>query len=180
MKKVTTQLLIITFIFMFAACSSNKEVANEFVDYYNEEWIPIVAMKSEKMEEPLRKIGDIQTTQSNYEEEAVDIIESDFIPIVDEVIARLESIDLKHREVIKANDLQIEAEKHARTIFENGADYYNGDYTDMDVEKSEIELKEKYDAVLEYHEELIEKYDLEYDKEQGKVDGFFKLKYKEK
>lgn len=50
----------------------------------------------------------------------------------------------------------------------------------MDVEKSEMKLKEKYDAVLEYHEELIEKYDLEYDKEQGKLDGFYKLKYKEK
>lgn len=39
-----------------------------------------------------------------------------FFTFVDEVIARFESIDLKYREVIKANDLQIETEKHARTI----------------------------------------------------------------
>ena len=76
------------------------------------------------------------------------------------------------------NDLQIKAEEFAKTHLENVIDLYKGNISEEQYKKNDDELKEKYDTVLEYRDELMEKYDLEYDKEKGEVDGFYELKHK--
>src|SRR5699024_2018880 len=180
MKKSIAQMLAISALFLLAACGNNEEAADELIDYYNEEWIPIHAMKSTEMHDAQTKLLKIMEEQGeDYEEEAIALIKDEILPVADEVLDRLESIELEQREVKKVNDLQIEAEEFARNFLEKGIDYYKGDITDTEYLNDESKLKEKYDAALDYQDELIEKYDLKYDKEKGKVDGFYELKHRE-
>ena len=49
----------------------------------------------------------------------------------------------------------------------------------MEYMEDEEILKEKYDDVLNYFDELVEKHDLEFNKEKEDIEGFHELKYLE-
>ena len=51
MKKLLTLILIVSTLFLLTACNHQEGVADELIEYYNEEWIPMNAMKKEKMRE---------------------------------------------------------------------------------------------------------------------------------
>ncbi len=179
MPKIITLMLAVSTLFLLAACSNQDKAASEFIEYYNEEWIPMNAMKKEKMREAQDKLSEIESNQGeDLGEKAVALYKTETIPSFDEVLEQLESVELEHSEVKKVNKLQIEAEEFARTHLEKGIDYFKGTISDTEYRAHENELKEKYDTVLDYQDELIEKYDLEYEKKKGKVDGFYELKIK--
>ncbi|MEN1968767.1 hypothetical protein WMZ97_11930 [Lentibacillus sp. N15] len=180
MKKIFTWMLAVSALFLLAACSNDEETADELIEYYNEEWIPIHAMKSAKMDDAQERLLKIQEEQEeNYRGEAIALYKDEIIPSFNEVLERLKSVELEHKEVKKMNDLQMKAEEFGKTHLKMGIDYFNDDISDTQYMTHEDELKEKYDDVLEYRDKLIEKYDLKYDKEKDKVDGFYELKHKD-
>lgn len=180
-------ILIITFfilVFLFA-CSNKEEIAAEFVHYYNEEWIPILLMKKDKMDDVQRMIMEIEheleensddETVSIYKEEIIDLIKLEFIPVADDVVDRFKNIQLEHKEIIKLNELQIEAEEFARTVMDSGIDYYKGDITEEAYKKKENELEKRYVEVSDYIDRLMEKYSVEFDADQDSVNGFHELR----
>lgn len=136
--------------------------------------------EEKKMREAETKLSELlQNEGEDFEEKAIALYKDETIPSFDEVLEQLESVELEHSEIKKVHELQMEAEEFARTHLERGIDYFKGDISDSKYKTYENELKEKYDAVLDYQDKLIEKYNLEYDKEKGKVDGFYELKNKD-
>jgi len=75
--------------------------------------------------------------------------------------------------------MQIKAEKNGKELLESIIDYYNGDLSDSEHRQKENEAKRKYEELIDYLEELMDTYNLEYDKEKGKVDGYYELKRRE-
>lgn len=181
MKKIIIQMLTISALFLLVACGNKDEAADELIKYYNEEWIPIQAMKKTKTNNAQDNFLENYSKQGEDDEknkEVIALYKDEIIPIADEVLEQLKFIELEHRKVKKMNDLQIKAEEFAKTHLENAIDLYKGNISEEQYKKNDAQLKEKYDTVLEYRDELMEKYDLEYDKEKGEVDGFYELKHK--
>lgn len=185
MKKLVFISILISILFFFSACASKSKTATELVQYYNEEWIPILLMKREKMDDVQRIIMEIEheleensddEIVSLYKEEIIDLIKLEFIPVADDVVDRFKNIQLEHKEIIKLNELQIEAEEFARTVMDSGIDYYKGDITEEAYKKKENELEKRYVEVSDYIDRLMEKYSVEFDADQDSVNGFHELR----
>lgn len=180
MKKFFTLVFVVSSLFFLSSCASDEEIADELIDYYNNEWIPIHAMKRKELgtsKEDFRKI--MMELEEGYEKEAIELHENDIIPIVDKVLDRFESIELKHRKVKKLNKMQIKAEEHGRDLMKSGIDYFKGDLSKSEYIQKDNELKRKYDEVNDYLEKLMENYNLEYDKTKNSIEGYYELKRKE-
>lgn len=179
MRKTITLLFVMFGMLLLTACGNDNKTADELVTYYNEEWITIQKTKQEKMNEASGKLIDIVATDdgSSNQEEAIDaLVKKDMIPVLDDILDQLEAIDLEHKDLIKLNDLQIEAEEFAKQHTANIVENYQGALSDSKYEIEENELKEKYDDVLDYRDELMERYNVEFDKDKDEFAGFELLK----
>lgn len=185
MKKLVSLSILISIIWFISACASESETATKLVHYYNEEWMPILLMKKDKMDDVQRMIMEIEheleensddETVSIYKEEIIDLIKLEFIPVADDVVDRFKNIKLEHKEIIKLNELQIEAEEFARTVMDDGIDYYKGDITEEAYKKKENELEKRYVEVSDYIDDLMEKYSVEFDEDKDSVNGFHELR----
>lgn len=182
MKKTMTLLFVMFSLLLLAACGNDEKAADELVKYYNEEWISIQETKQEKMNEASSKLIDIAAADDgsgNQDETIAALVKEDMIPVLDDILDQLEAIDLEHKDLIKLNDLQIEAEEFAKQHTANIIKNYQGELSDSKYEIEENELKEKYDDVLEYRNELMEKYEVEFDTDKDEVAGFEPLKRKD-
>jgi|SRR5699024_5377833 len=178
-KTIIFVILVSSFVFL-TACASDDEIADELIDYYNNEWIPIHAMKRSELgtaKEDFRKI--MMESGEDHEKEAIELHENDIIPVIDKVVDQFESIELRHRKIKKLNKMQIKAEKHGRDLMQNGIDYFKGDASKSKYIQKDNELKRKYDEVNEYLEKLMDIYNLEYDRKKDSIEGYYELKRKE-
>ncbi|MFD1068245.1 hypothetical protein [Oceanobacillus locisalsi] len=87
-------------------------------------------------------------------------------------------MDADNKKIKKMNDMQIEAEEIARNTFMDIITYYEGgDISENDINQSNEELKNKYQDVLDYRDELMEEYNLE--QIENENSGYYKLKREE-
>lgn len=182
MKKIFLFLFTASIAFLLTACANDEEVADELIDYYNTEWIPVQVMKQENMNEAEDKLIDITTNDdgtSDQEEEITALVNEDMVAVMDDILDQFEAIHPEQKAVTKMNNLQIEAEKLAQQHAASTIDNYKGDLSDSKYSIEGDKLKEKYDDVLTYRDELMEKYGLEFDKEKGQGDGFYEIKRKD-
>src|SRR5699024_1349647 len=110
-------------------------------------------------------------------EETIALYKDEIIPIADDVLEQFKSVQLEHKEVIQMNDLQIEAEQFPKNLLENSIDLFEGTISEAELQQDEEKLKEKYDDVLDYRDELMEEYGLEFDEEKDEIEGYYELKY---
>src|SRR5699024_10339585 len=133
MKKFLALICIIPSLIILSSCTNDEEVADELIDYYNNKWIPIHTMKERDIGTGKISLKSILTEPGdNYEQEVVDLYETDIIPIADKVIDRFESIQFKGKKVKKLNTMQIKAEKHGRKLLKAGIEHFNGDLSDSE------------------------------------------------
>lgn len=90
--------------------------------------------------------------------------------------------DMKEKEMrglaMEMNDLQIEAEEFAKDALKVINAYYDGDddVTEQDINQNDEELQEKYDAILDYRDELMDEYNLEQVENKDENSELYKLK----
>ncbi len=175
MKKIIIPILIVFTLLLLVSCGNKDEVANEIVHYYNEEWVPINDMKEKEMRDPLAEVARLES--ENKEDEAAALVKDKVLPIVDEVLGRLEAVDTDNRKVKKMNDMQIKAEEFARNMSKSIITYYEGgNVSEQDIEEYDEELQEKYQDVLDYRDKLMDKYNLEQTENEDEDSKFYKLK----
>lgn len=175
MKKIISVLFLVCAMFIFTSCANKDEVADEIVQYYNEEWIPINDMKRTRLDGYALKINELE--QEGKEDEAISLIEDKMIPIIDKVLGELEDVEAENKKVKKINDKQIKAEEFAKDMSEDIIAYYEGDKSEDDIRSNKRKLESKYDKIIEYQDRLIDKYDLELSDE--KIKSFNKLERSE-
>src|SRR5699024_584282 len=108
MKIFFVLIFILSSVFFLNACASDDEIADELIDYHNNEWIPIHVMKERDASYAMKELMNVLNEfGEDYEEEAIALDETDIIPLADKVIDRYESIQIKSRKVKKPNKMQI-------------------------------------------------------------------------
>lgn len=160
MKQTISMILVVLTLFLLVSCSNKGEVADEIVQYYNEEWVSMNEMKEETMNTLVTELYELDKEGKN--QEVINLIKNEFYPSIDNILEHLESLELNNKEVKKMNDMQIEAEKYSRDRFKDTIEYYEGaNISDSELKRLSREQNKKYDDVLEYRDKLMDKYNLE-------------------
>lgn len=176
---------VISILVGLSACASKEEITDELIDYYNKDWIPIHVMKLRNTADGERRFReflleldgkDVQEMEQNELDQINRIFEEDIIPTMDRVVNRYKSVQVEHRKIKKLNEMQIEAEEFARTLMKNGINYFKGEITESEYREDVNELKRKYDEVNDYLENLMDKYNVEYDYEKDSINGYYEIK----
>ncbi len=173
-------------------CAKHEEIADELIDYYNNEWIPIQVKKNKVMLNSEHKVvmiyKEFEESDEKFDEETkgiriteklVTLVNEQSIPAIDQVIDKFESVELEHKKVEKLNDMKVETEMFGRSVLDKLIDHYQGNISESEFKEEQYELNKKYDEVNEYLEKLMDKYNLEYDYEKGSIDGYYELKHAE-
>lgn len=176
MKKHIILILTIPLLIILTSCGRYSYVQAELIEYYNEEWIPIIVWKENKIDHPNRKIRDIIFERGNESEETLTIREEEIIPVHDKALDRFKAIQLEDKKLQKLNDLQIEIESLDGTHSIKTNDYYNGELSRSELTEYTVALEEKHDQFDEALEKLMYKHNLKYDKDEGQINGYYKLK----
>src|SRR5699024_4644637 len=140
MKKIIPHILVLSALIFLGACGNEEGAADELIEYYNEKWIPILAMKSEKMSEAQDTFLEIHRGPGEEEEkneETIALYKDEIIPIADDVLEQFKSVQLEHKEVIQMNDLQIEAEQFSKNLLENSIDLFEGTISEAELQQDE-------------------------------------------
>jgi len=157
---------------MIIGCSSNDEVTKELINYYNNNWITVQKMKEEGIG---KKRLELLRTEEEGNEKAGDFVEEEILPSMQEVLDYLHDVKLEHKENQKLHQLQVEAEEFFYKSLQDGAENYRGKVSDDEIYKNTDKLEEKYDAFLERRDELMKKYNIEWD-EDSSENGYHKMK----
>jgi len=107
------------------------------------------------------------------------LVKDEILPIVDEALKQLESVDTENKKVEKMNDMQINAEQFAKDTLKELIAYYKGDdVPEKAIKQSDEKLKEKYDDVLDYRDKLLDQYNLEQteNEDEDEDSKFYKIK----
>jgi len=179
MKKYLIFTFIMFSLFILASCGNKDEEAEELIQYNNDKWVPINEVKKEKLNEPENKLTKVE--DEGKDEEASTVIEDEIIPILDDIQNEFKAVELKHKKIKKLNELEIEAEEFLiKTMEEVVIHYKGGNVSEEDLNKNNNELEEKFQEVIDYRYELMDKYDLEYVEDDESLGNFRNLKHKEK
>jgi|SRR5690625_394734 len=171
MRKIAFLLILILGSVILVSCGDKEQVADEIIKYYNEEWIPINSFKKDNLGELTDEFIELDSKEDKSE--AIQMLNNEIMPIVEEVINKLENVEPENNNVEKINDLQLEAENFSLESFENTIEYYNDNLTESELEEDKQKLDSMYDDVIEYQNKVFKKYDLK--KSNEKIGDFNKL-----
>lgn len=175
MKKIIIPILIVLSSALLVSCGNKDEVAEDLIHYNNEEWVPINEMKKKEMHGIPFELTELEN--EGKEGEAIALVKDEILPIVDEVLEQLEASEPEHQKVKKLNDMQIEAEQFVKDKFKQVIIYYEGgDVSEQDIDQYDEEMRVKYQDILDYRDELIDKYNLEYVDDDETLGNFRNLK----
>lgn len=183
MRKTVVFLTILLVSVLISACSAKSKAAEELIDYYNEEWVPLQEEKEVQtdgmdMEHILHQLseGTDKETEELLREELVVLLEDTYIPMMDDVIEGYQSIELEHEDIQELNEMVIETEKVRKKLLEKMILVYKDEISEEELapEQEELRITEQEDT--DYLEELMDDFDVEYDEESTSIDGFYLLK----
>ena len=158
MKKIVAVSLF-TFCLFLGACSSNDQVADELIDYYNNDWQALQEMKKEELGTKRNDLYSFDKFENP--EEGLDFLENEVLPEYETIIDYLKTIELENKEVQELNQLQIEAEEFGYQFMkEDGKAYYRNEKEDEEIWENIDKLEDLYDEFAERRNELMEKYDI--------------------
>src|SRR5690625_4628910 len=103
MKKIMILMLTVSTLVILTSCGNNKDIQEELLSYYNEEWIAV----SEVNKKGTHKLLDVISERGEEDEEAIIVREEEIIPAEKESMDRLKSLQLEYKQVKKLNELQI-------------------------------------------------------------------------
>src|SRR5699024_3898602 len=181
MKKYYLIFILASLFLILTSCNKEdiEDISGELMEYYNENWISIRESKTEKKYPLQIKLFEIEREQDatldQQRLEVIELMEKELIPDTDDAIKQFQKIELKHQKVKELNDMQIEVERLAREMLEAGIDYYKGDISESELEEMEGELSSKKDDVVDYINQLMEEYDLEFNKDEKNVEGLYEM-----
>src|SRR5690625_5958472 len=164
MKRYLFIIIGITFMFLTYGCTNSDEVADELIEYHNNDWLKFKNMNDEKLG-PIA--SEIVTLIMRQEHKGVEIlIKEEFLHAVSEIVDYLEGIELEHKEVQALNQLMIEVKKDSYNQFQETAKVLeSGDEKKIQerFEKHSEYLDEQneiYDNFYEKRDQLVKKYDI--------------------
>jgi len=158
-------------IFILSGCSKDEDIANELIDYYNNDWIAFQQMKQEALG---KNQMELLQQQEQSDEKASNFVEEEVLPNMEEIIDYLHSIKLEHKSIKKLHQLQIEAEEYAYEGIKEYPAYYRGEVTDEEMNEYSEELEQKYDAFFIQLEKMMKKYEVTWDKHSYE-NGYYQL-----
>lgn len=157
-------LLIAVLSLVLAACNA---VADEFVDYNNEEWLPFQSM----LEEFDLKIDQTMELSMMEDFQGLEVyLEEEVFPDIDEMKDYLAGIELEHEEIQELHGIQIEVveqmERGVESQYE-AAQLINEGQEDEAFEVAERSFEELDEAFyiqeefMDYRDALMEEHDIE-------------------
>ena len=176
MRKTLFFLMLILVSALLMSCADKEQEADEIITYYNEEWIPINNFKEDNIGEFTTEF--IRLDAQEDKSEAIQLLESEIIPLVEEVITKLENVEPKNKKIKKMNNLQIETEQLALENFKDIIKYYDGDMTESKIAKGSEKVDSMYDDIIEYQNKIFKEYNLK--KSDEKIGNFSKIEKDEK
>lgn len=178
MKRTIVYLLIVSTFLLFSACSKKGEVVDELIEYHNKILLPLHVNSQAETNLFQQKLLNLYKEED--EQGLIQLLKKEVIPSTDKSINELESNIPKHREVKKLNKLQIKTEKFKKTSLQQVIEHFEGNVSESELRRTENDLTEKYNEILDYRDKLMDKYDLEFDKAEEHGNGFYELKRVEK
>ena len=165
-------------MFLTYGCTNSDEVADELIEYHNNDWLKFKNMNDEKLG-PIA--SEIVTLILRDDHKGVELlIKEEFFPAVSEIVDYLEGIELEHKEVQALNQLMIEVKKDSYNQFQETAKVLeSGDEKKIQerFEKHSEYLDEQneiYDNFYEKRDQLVKKYDIywikEYEEDGERID----------
>lgn len=176
MRKTLFFLMLILVSALLMSCADKEQEADEIITYYNEEWIPINNFKEDNIGEFTTEF--IHLDAQEDKSEATQLLETEIIPLVEEVITNLENVEPKNKKIKKMNNLQIETEQLALENFKDIIKYYDGDMTESKIAKGSEKVDSMYDDIIEYQNKIFKEYNLK--KSDEKIGNFSKIEKDEK
>lgn len=176
MRKTLLFLILILLAAFLISCADKEQEAEEIKNYYNEEWIPINNFKEDNIGEFTTEF--IQLDAQEDKSEATQLLETKIIPLIEEVITKLENVEPKNKKIKKMNNLQLETEQLALENFKNIIKYYEGEVTESEIAKDTEKVDSMYDDIIDYQNKILEKYNLK--KSDEKIGNFSKIEKDEK
>jgi len=176
MRKTLFFLMLILVSALLMSCADKEQEADEIITYYNEEWIPINNFKEDNIGEFTTEF--IHLDAQEDKSEATQLLETEIIPLVEEVITNLENVEPKNKKIKKMNNLQIETEQLALENFKDIIKYYDGDMTESEIAKGTEKVDSMYDDIIEYQNKIFKEYNLK--KSDEKIGNFSKIEKDEK
>jgi len=159
MKKIMILMLTVSTLAILTSCGNYKDIQEELLSYYNEEWIAV----SEVNKKGTHKLLDVISERGEEDEEAIIVREEEIIPAEKEAMDRLKSLQLEYKQVKKLNELQIKIIELEIDSDIGSNDYIRGDIKNSELQEKWNELRDKRDEFDDYLEKLMKKYDLEYE-----------------
>lgn len=112
----------------------------------------------------------IELDAKKHKSEATELLKTEIISLTEEIVFQLENVNPKSK---KMNNLQLEAEEFLLKSFYNIIKYYEGETIESELADDKQKLDSMYEDVIEYHQNIFEKYNLEQSDE--KIGNFSKL-----
>ncbi|HLR68981.1 MAG TPA: hypothetical protein VK105_17995 [Virgibacillus sp.] len=177
MRKALLFLILIFVSSILISCADKEQEIDEIIKYYNEEWVPINNSIKGKLEELTTEF--IKLDAKKDKSEATELIQTEIIPLTEEMVTELENVEPENKTIKKMNNLQIEAEKFAIKSYKHIIKYYDGEITESELAKDKQKLDNMYEDVIEYQQKVLKKYNMKKSDEKiGNVSKWEKSAYK--
>jgi len=156
-------------MFLTYGCTNSDEVADELIEYHNNDWLTYKNMNDEMLG-PIASEFVILALRDDHKGVEL-LIKEEFFPAVSEIVDYLEGIELEHKEVQALNQLMIKVKKDSYNLFQETAKVLErGDKKEIEdkyVELNEYldEQNEMYDNFYKKRDQLVKKYDIDWIKE---------------
>src|SRR5690625_1418042 len=140
MKRYLFIIIGIIFIVFIYSCTNSDKVANELIEYHNNDWLTFKKMSDKKLGPMETEFIRLTTGQDLQGTET--LIKKEILPTLGELIDYLEGIKLEHKEVKELNQLKVEIQKEIYIGFK--------ELSTMIAEMDRQELEESADILYEY------------------------------
>lgn len=156
MRKALLFLILIFVSSILISCVDKEQEVDEIIKYYNEEWVPINNSIKGELEKLTTEF--IKLDAKKDKSEATELIQTEIIPLTEEMVTELENVEPENKTIKKMNNLQIEAEKFAIKSYKNIIKHYDGEITESELAKDKQKLDDMYEDVIEYQQKVLKKY----------------------
>lgn len=146
----------ILFVLMFISGCANNQVADELIEYYNNDWLELDQLREETLT-PLDHKFAMMRLRGEGEETFIEFVETEVLVHVQNVLDAAGKVEPKHKQVKKFHQLLIET---YQAIDQSSNEYVEGsgkvDYEAM--WKKREKFNQMYDDVLKHRDKLMKKH----------------------
>lgn len=157
MKKIAITISALCLL-IITGCTNKEEVAQELIDYHNGYWIAVQEMKVLGIDALNEQVFPEEGTLDEISE--FDIEEG--LSTMNKITNYLEAIEPTHEDIQELHELLKDAEEFSFDALQDQIAYANGNDNEHKIKKNNEKLVKKFDTFVEYRNELMEKYKVDW------------------